>query len=214
MLLTGGSSRRMGTDKAGLRLRSGGETLAHRIAGLLREVAEVAIEVGPGYSPLPATADPWPGAGPLAAIATGTAALGGAGWIGPALVLATDLPLVGIDVLSWLASHPFPGSVVPLDGAGQPQYLCARYDSATLQLARKLAAEGKRSLRSLVAASGPYLAPAREWAQLGHSDALNDLDTPEDLLALRDLFEPVLPLGVPLNEQGSGAGRISRAPGR
>ena len=52
VLLTGGASRRMGTDKA--RLVVDGETLAARSARVLAAVCEPVIEVGPGVSGLPA----------------------------------------------------------------------------------------------------------------------------------------------------------------
>ena len=52
ILLTGGASRRMGTDKATIVV--GGETLARRTARLLSAVCDPAVEVGPGASDLPA----------------------------------------------------------------------------------------------------------------------------------------------------------------
>ena len=46
LLLTGGRSRRLGADKAGLVLD--GETLAHRMAARLAAVCDPVLEVGRG----------------------------------------------------------------------------------------------------------------------------------------------------------------------
>ena len=51
LLLTGGASRRMGTDKATIEFR--GETLAARAARVLAEVCDPVIEVGTGVTRLP-----------------------------------------------------------------------------------------------------------------------------------------------------------------
>ena len=69
LLLTGGSSRRMGIDKAMIKLD--GLTLAERGAALLCAVVDLALEVGPGYSDLASTQEKPSGQGPLAAIVTG-----------------------------------------------------------------------------------------------------------------------------------------------
>ena len=74
VLLTGGASRRMGTDKA--RLVVNGETLAARSARVLTAVCDPVVEVGPGVSGLPAVLEEPPGAGPLVALLAGVGALG------------------------------------------------------------------------------------------------------------------------------------------
>jgi molybdopterin-guanine dinucleotide biosynthesis protein A len=88
ILLTGGTSRRMGRDKATIEVR--GEQLAVRAAGVLREaLAGPFLEVGPGVSGLPAVQEEPAGEGPLAAVAAAAAVLGCAH---PAIVLAVDMP--------------------------------------------------------------------------------------------------------------------------
>jgi molybdopterin-guanine dinucleotide biosynthesis protein A len=174
LLLTGGASRRMGADKAALS-PAGGGTLAGRTAGLLAGVCVIALEVGPGGSGLPAVTDGLPGAGPLAAVATGSRALASRGWTGAALVVATDLPRLDADMLRWLAAHLHPGSVVPV-ASGRPQPLCARWVGADLALACRLVAGGERSMTALVEAAGPAL-PA---VTPGRAAALDDADTPAD----------------------------------
>jgi molybdopterin-guanine dinucleotide biosynthesis protein A len=182
LLLTGGASRRMGTDKAAVRVD--GCSLAERTALLLAGVAGPVVEVGPGYTSLPRTTEALPGAGPLHAVAAGAAFLAGVGHTGPALVVATDLPRLTAGLLAALSSWPAPGCVVPLD-AGRPQPACARYSPAALAEASVLAASGQRSLMALLGrVEVAWLTPADWGPAAGRPDALVDVDTPDDLAAL------------------------------
>ena len=115
LLLTGGASRRMGRDKASIVLADG-RTCAQTVAARLAEVADPLLEIGPGTSGLTAVPDDCPGAGPLAALATGWAALVSSGHSGPVLVLACDLPRVTVPLLELLARAAGDGAVVPVVG--------------------------------------------------------------------------------------------------
>jgi molybdopterin-guanine dinucleotide biosynthesis protein A len=182
LLLTGGASRRMGKDKASI-LGADGRSLAVRTGDLLVAVAAMAIEVGPGHSTLRAVPDDPPD-GPLAAVATGVAALEQGGWLGPALVVATDLPRLDTGLLTWLADHPFEGSVVPVV-AGRPQWLCARYDRASLAGTAASVAAGKRRMEDLTAGCRLHLAPPDEWGPAVETPlAPVGADTPAQLAAL------------------------------
>ena len=94
----------MGTDKASLVVD--GRPLAERVATALVGVLAPVMEVGPGRSSLPVVAEPLPGAGPLGALAAGSAALSELGHAVAAVVLATDLPFVTARLVGVLASHP------------------------------------------------------------------------------------------------------------
>jgi molybdopterin-guanine dinucleotide biosynthesis protein A len=173
LLLTGGASRRLGQDKGALVLAGTTEPLARRTARLLASVAQPAVEVGPGFSGLPAVREDPPGAGPLVAVAAGAHRLQALGWTGPAIVVATDLPRLTPGFLAWLAGHPSPRSVIPVLG-GIPQTLCARYAAADLEMAVELAAAGTRAMRDLL--------DRVDWvAVAGDHDVLVDIDTPADL---------------------------------
>jgi molybdopterin-guanine dinucleotide biosynthesis protein A len=181
LLLTGGASRRLGQDKATLVLAGATESLACRTAALLAEVAQPALEVGPGYSALPAVREEPPGAGPLVALAAGAVRLRALGWAGPAVVLATDLPRLTRGFLAWLANHPSERSVVPVVD-GVPQTLCARYAPRDLDLAVELAASGRCAVRDLLHRVDARLAGPAVWGRAaGDPDALRDIDTPSDL---------------------------------
>jgi molybdopterin-guanine dinucleotide biosynthesis protein A len=159
ILLTGGGSTRMGSDKATLRLRGSVETLARRTARLLAGLAEPCVEVGPGHSGLASVREVPPGGGPLAALAQGWTALQACDAGGPVLVVATDLPALDIETLRWLAARPEAGSVVPVVD-GRPQPLCARWSASDLGAAQALVAEGQRSMRALVERCAPALVEA------------------------------------------------------
>src|SRR6516225_7350637 len=187
LLLTGGTSRRMGRDKATLVVGRGGTPLAERTAALLLAVAAPVVEIGPGYTGLPHVQESPPGGGPLYALAAGWTSLKERQWPDPArvLVLATDLPRLTLGLLTLLAEHPAPGPIVPLDKEGRSQPLCARYPMAALGAAAKLVESGERSVRVLLASLDPtWVAPSVWQPAAGDPDALTDVDTPADLTAL------------------------------
>lgn len=187
LLLTGGASRRMGTDKALIEVD--GQRLVDRAAAVLRAVADPVVEVGPGWSALPAVREEPPGSGPLAALSAGAAALRAAGHDGPVLVLAVDMPRVGVELLRFLAGRAGPATAVPRAG-GHPQPMCARYGRDVLDAVDARLAAGGRSLRDLLetlAAEGVVdWVGSEEWEPVGGSEAFADVDTPEDLQRLLD----------------------------
>lgn len=186
VLLTGGTSRRLGVDKATLVL--GGETLAVRAARLLQDHCDVAVEVGPGHSGLDAVRESPPGAGPLAALAAGAAALvGRAGALQGVVLLACDLPGAA-PALAAVARAPAAPLVVAVDAQGRRNYVCARYGPALALRAIELAAGGASSLRELVATVG-----ADDVTELGGfpPDVLVDVDTPQDARRMGIALPPV-----------------------
>ena len=185
LLLTGGASRRMGADKALLEVD--GQRLVDRAAAALRAVADPVLEVGPGFSALPAVREDPPGTGPLAAVATGAAALRAAGHDGPVIVLAVDMPFVTVELLRLLATRAGPATAVPR-AAGHPQVLCARYGPDALAGVDRLLAAGGVSLRKLLEAMDArgevgWIHP-EEWRPVAGAEALADVDTPDDLRRL------------------------------
>lgn len=181
ILLTGGLSRRMGSDKASLRID--GQVSAQRLGTLLSAVSVPAIEVGACRSPLPSVREVEAGGGPLVALAAGWAVLGGLGHSGPVLVLACDLPLVDEALVRLLATWPAGTSVVPVV-EGRPQPLCARFSSQTLSAAPSLVAEGHRSLRSLLEVGPVLWLEEPQWGPVASRRSFTDVDRPDDLDAL------------------------------
>lgn len=182
VLLTGGASRRMGFDKALLEV--GGRANAARLAAVLSEaVSGPLIEVGPGVSGLVPVRESPPGAGPLAALVAGADGLARAGWQGPVIVVACDLPLLSASALATVAGWPGAASVVPI-WQGQYQPLCARWSATDLDVARRLVSEGTRSMQALLeACSFSELGPG-QWGPGAGPEQLADVDTPEDVARL------------------------------
>jgi molybdenum cofactor guanylyltransferase len=186
LLLTGGASRRLGSDKATL-LRDG-ERLVDRSLRVLTAACEPVLEIGPGYGSAEALAEDPPGAGPLAAVAAGGAALRVRGHRGGAVVLAVDLPFVEEPFVAWLASNPLPGTVVPrVEGVAQS--LCARYADDALDAAAELYAAGARSMRALLAGVDVTYIDDDAWRAVTDARAFTDVDT-TDAVARAGLQTP------------------------
>lgn len=171
ILLGGGRSARMGTDKLALSLD--GATLGERALGALLGVAGRVVVVSPPRRELErpgvefALEDP-PFGGPVAGIAAGLARLDGDGEV---YVLAGDLadPARAIAVLE--RAVPGHDGVALVDPEGWPQYLAARYDVAALR--RALAGEVRdRSVRGSLSGLRLALVPV-------DGGVTADLDTPD-----------------------------------
>lgn len=89
IILTGGASRRMGTDKAAQLWD--GRRAVDRVADLARVLgATVVVSAGDGEFGLPRAPDPAPLSGPVAGVLAGIALV--RGQVGRVLVLAVDAP--------------------------------------------------------------------------------------------------------------------------
>jgi molybdopterin-guanine dinucleotide biosynthesis protein A len=177
VLLTGGASRRMTTDKAAIVWR--GETLAARAARVLTAACDPVIEVGSGATELRCVREDPPGSGPLAALVAGARAMGSRG---PVVLLACDLPFVEPPIISLLAEWPGRPTVIPVVD-GRLQYACARYGSDALARAEIALAAGDYSLRAAGEGDHDELSES-EWRAVGATDTFADVDTPADLRRL------------------------------
>jgi molybdopterin-guanine dinucleotide biosynthesis protein A len=177
LLLTGGASRRYGSPKAELALH--GERLADRGARVLRAVCDDVIEVGPGYSSLPAVREAPAGSGPLAALAAGIDAIRTHSAPASILVLAVDLPFVDVALLEYLRDYESPNAVVPRVG-GIAQPLSARYGNDVAEVARALLADGARSMRALLDVLPVTWLDENDWGVVAAGTAFVDVDTPDD----------------------------------
>jgi molybdopterin-guanine dinucleotide biosynthesis protein A len=180
VLLTGGSSRRLGTDKATLVVR--GQRMADHAAAVLAAVCERVVEVGRGVTGLPACREDPVGAGPLAALLAGAAALGADASEGVVL-LACDLPAVEAPLVDLIARWPGRPTVVPI-ADGEPQLVCARYGTDALRAGAATLAAGERSLRRLLDRAEHDLIDPSTWGVVAPLDVFADVDTPADLARL------------------------------
>jgi molybdopterin-guanine dinucleotide biosynthesis protein A len=175
VLLTGGASRRMGTDKATIVWR--GETLAARAARVLASVCDPVLEVGDGVSGLPSVREEPVGGGPVRALLRGAHELGDAAERG-VVVLACDMPFVESPLLALLATWPGTGTVV-LRRDGHAQYLCARYSAEWIARAAATGATSFREMSTSTDVVCEYVDEGK-WREVAPPNALDDVDTPED----------------------------------
>ncbi len=174
VLLTGGTSRRLGVDKATLLLD--GEALAARAARMLSARCGTVVEVGPGHTELSAVRETPVGAGPMAALVAGVTALRAVAPVESVVLLACDIPGAAA-ALDALIAAPASAVVVAVDGEDRHQYVCARYGPAAIEQAITMYAAGERSLRAVVDAFDAHeVLEVRGFAP----EVLADIDEPED----------------------------------
>lgn len=153
VVLAGGRSTRMGTDKALLAV--GASTVLERTVGILTGVVEPVLVVaaaGQALPPLPVDVlrDELAGTGPLHALAVGLAEAARRG-ADAALVTATDLPLLRQELLRVLLANAEPGQLVLPVVDGRDQLLLAVWPTALAAPAHAAVAGGGRRVRDLLA---------------------------------------------------------------
>ena len=171
VVLAGGFSKRMGTDKAELKL--GNLTLLEIQVGKLREIGIEDIMVS-GYSrPVEGTrliGDIYPHRGPMSGIHACLKAAKN-----PAcLVVSVDVPLFPKEWLEKLIQeHSGPSTVLSHGGEIEP--LLAVYDADLARQAEELILSGERSVRKLL-----NDAELKKLEYTGDPDLLLNCNTPED----------------------------------
>jgi molybdopterin-guanine dinucleotide biosynthesis protein A len=181
IVMAGGRSLRMGSDKAALRL--GEQTLLRRVIDVVQPVfGEVRVSVREPRPDLdwPQICDEHQDAGPLAGLC---AALAQAptSWI---FALATDMPFFEPKLIELLAARRAGyDAVVPVVG-GHPQPLAAFYATSGLAVVRALLDDddGRRSLRAaLERLNVCYVDESQLLVADPRLRSFFDLDTPQDL---------------------------------
>jgi molybdopterin-guanine dinucleotide biosynthesis protein A len=176
VVLAGGKSARMGTEKAALRI--GGEPLLARILGRLRLALPAVYVVGPPrlrtLAPeFPVLPDDTPDAGPLGGLATALAHLSELSNLSEltyshAFVVGCDMPFVEPKLVTAMAhyslSHP-DADVVALRTSRGLEPLHAVYANSCAQAAHEQVSSGKaRALGALLARLRVKELPASEVA--------------------------------------------------
>lgn len=157
-VLAGGRSRRMGRSKR--------ELFLDRVAAAARDVFDEVIVVDREFE------GPHEDEGPLFAI---RAALQHAGH-GSCFILAVDYPLITPEVLAFLRDR----SGVPV-WRGEPQPLCAVYDTALLPLVERRIAEKQFDLRGLIGEACATIIEESELRTRFAGEPLLNVNTPHDL---------------------------------
>ncbi len=188
IVLAGGRSRRMGSDKAALLF--GGRPLLQRTVAALAEVAdEVVVVLAPGRKlpplecprPVRVAADPVEGEGPLVGIAAGLRAASAP----VALVVAVDMPFLRPALLRLLAERAAAGSrcVVPIY-EGRPQPLCSAWRREALEVVEAQVETGERAVMSVARTlDAERLLPAAWRAADPDGRSFVNVNTPEEFEA-------------------------------
>lgn len=187
IILAGGQSRRMGSDKALLRLKPDGPRLIELVlAAVAPLVGSIVINTNrpADYAWLGQTLveDNYKGfVGPLAGLEAGLTA-------SPAhynLVIACDLPFVNPALLEYLLSQAEGfEAVVPLNREGRPEPLCAVYSRACLPVIRRQLEAGQLKMTGWYEALPVRFIPSGELEAFDPGlRSFHNLNTPEDLRA-------------------------------
>ena len=183
LLLAGGGSSRMGTDKAALLVE--GEPLAHRVAGvLLATCAGVVVASGDGrrldWLGFPQVSDLEPAAGPLAGLVPGLEVA----TTTRVAVLAVDMPDASAAVLELLAeSIGAHEAAVPRTERGL-EPLHAVYAATAAGGLRAAFDAGERSVVRALEGLDVVVVEPDDWAAADPSGRFaRNLNRPEDLLA-------------------------------
>ncbi|WP_162551153.1 molybdenum cofactor guanylyltransferase [Paenibacillus tepidiphilus] len=198
VILAGGASRRMGTDKA--LLEAGGRPLLAVCVSVLSRVAgPVVIACGPevreGYRflGLPQVPDRYPGLGPLAGLqAALTAAPASAEWIA---VLACDLPLVPEELLHCMLElargRAGLQAVVPAGEDGRVQPLIGLYHRSVLPGLTAALESGRLRVMDWLAELAVHYLRESEYPgeRQAFAEALLNVNRPEDLELVRMRLE-------------------------
>lgn len=198
VVLTGGASRRMGRDKATLDVA--GVTLLDRTLADVPADVDVIVAGPPvdvARSGVRFVREQPPGGGPVAGLDAALASVSAP----VAVVLATDLPLVGrlpvrlVRALVEARAASPPDAVLALDASGQPQQLCAAYRTDAL---RRAIADGGpphgASMRSVIERlATTTLSADVQRGEHPDTDPTWDIDTPDDLRRLEGMLDAGTP---------------------
>lgn len=183
VVVAGGTSRRLGQDKA-LVSRGHRTQVAHVVSALQGLGGSVVVAHGRRVLDVAGTtgvADPPGMMGPLAGIVAGLAVAAS----DVVAVVAVDLVAPDVDLLRALAEHvradPLSPGAMPLqDGRPQPLHAVLRRD-----LHRTLVTAGQDRVLAAMAVCGVESVPEAEWRRWApDADPARDIDTPADLTDL------------------------------
>ncbi len=186
IILAGGRSRRMGSDKALLPLPDNGHTtfvehLATLLTSLCQEVTVIARDADQAasytFSGVRVVTDKTPDVGPLMGLYTGLSEVQAS----HALVTAVDMPFVQPEIVSFLLAQSLDDALVVPMVQNIPQVLFSVYPRSILPKIEARLREGRRDPRSLL-----DVVPVRyiEEAQLREIDprlrSFVNVNTPEE----------------------------------
>ncbi len=192
LVFAGGESRRMGSDKALLKL--GGATLLQRAVMLVRRAGGEPIVIGRHRPPDQVdgarqidevSLSGRPASGPLLALRWGLAGCGA----DRALALACDVPFVTVDLIRYLIDRCEGVDAAVPRCAGKLHVLAAVYSAACLPVIERRLAGGERALHAILQDLRVRIVEADDLARFGGSRLLDNINTPEDLVRAEAILD-------------------------
>lgn len=189
-ILVGGQSRRMGTNKALLRLAPDGLTVIELVVAAVQHVTTEVVLVGAqpdqaGYPKLPWVPDDPTGIGPLGGI---QAALASAHH-DRLLIVACDMPFLEPALLRYMAAQPPDYDLLLPEIGQQLQPMHAIYHRSSLPVITRHLAGGDYRVQGWFGEANLTVIPETTVAQ--HDPSLHsclNLNTPADLALARHIF--------------------------
>lgn len=174
-ILAGGTSSRMGRDKAEVAV--GGQTMLDRVVAAASPVCDRVVVLGPERDGLESWPDTGTGSGPLAGLATALEKTEA----DQVLLIAVDNPFVRSETLAGIIDLAGDMPVVPVDGHGTRQVTCALYPATLAGIAREELGNGG-SLQSLLDRVSFRPVTPDEWAAWGEDGrSWHSVDDPASL---------------------------------
>jgi molybdopterin-guanine dinucleotide biosynthesis protein A len=182
IILAGGQSKRMGTNKAFVRLN--GKQLIDYALDILKEVTpHVILSVGSEsfrYKNLPVVKDVYPGCGPIGGIYSALQYSN----TDLNLVISCDLPFVPADLLKFLteeARNDDADVTLFVDEHGYWQTLCAVYRKSILPQMEEAVIQKNLKLKMIVSEVKYRIIPVGKTHKYYQSNAFLNMNTPEDV---------------------------------
>ncbi len=188
VILAGGASRRMGRNKAMLKLHDIPliEKVYRTMATLFSDIV-IVTNTPEEYAFIPCrkTPDLYPGAGSIAGLHAGMAASN----TGRIFVAACDMPFLNAGLIRMLCSHDMEAeAVVPLNSEGFFEPLHAVYAVSVMDTARDVIENGDKSILILLNRIRTVLIPYEEICSIpGAKDSFRNINTPEEFRMAQDL---------------------------
>jgi molybdenum cofactor guanylyltransferase len=187
IILAGGQSRRMGRDKALIRLTPQGPRLLEMVLAAIQPLASsIVISTNRpseySWAGLPLVEDNYPACGPLAGLEAGLSA-------SPAelnLVVACDMPWLAPPLLEYMLQlAPAYAAVVPLNRTGRLEPLCAVYSKNCLPVIRRHLKIGSLKMTGWLDEINTLFVPAAQLAKFDSElRSFRNINCPEDLSLL------------------------------
>jgi len=185
VILSGGNSRRMGTNKALLNI--GGKSIINRLIDILDSIFfEVLISSNnPNtfkFTEKKIIADIFPNRGPLAGIHSALSSINNK----KVFILSCDMPLISDELIQFLCKYRTDKPIILPEAEGRIQQLCGIYSKSALNMAENLLSESQRTGSKLKGSIYELIEKLdREVVKVDnlefyHPDIFFNLNTPED----------------------------------